>query len=173
VTDEWATEAECARARDIALMLKTYEHIQAMLGIPYENHEFGYKVSVSDKPWGDHRLYQLASAGITVDYVRHEIAKQEYLETVERSFGPMKKLYTLVEFSSTVDRELRQRWEAYQRQERFAMVGVGAGSILSIVGLAYGLMKVDTLTKGYYSKRLFIGVPAAIISLLWLLSMNW
>ena len=28
---------------------------------------------------------------------------------------------------------------------------------------SYGLLKVDTWTKGYYTKRLFLGVPAAII----------
>ena len=50
-----------------------------------------------------------------------------------------------------------------RRSERFAVVGAGAGSVLGLVGLALGLLKVDTWTKGYYSKRLFLGVPAAII----------
>ena len=49
------------------------------------------------------------------------------------------------------------------------MVGAGAGSVLGLIGLVFGLLKVDTWTKGYYTKRLFLGVPAAIIGLLALL----
>jgi hypothetical protein len=101
--------------------------------------------------------------GITIDYIRREIAQDEYLETVERSFGPMKKLYTLIEFTPAVDRELRARWDASQRQERITVVGVGAASVLGLLGMAWGLLKIDTLTRGYYTKRLFLGVPAAII----------
>ena len=42
---------------------------------------------------------------------------------------------------------------------------LGAGGVLGLLGLCYGLLKVDTWTKGYYTKRLFLGVPAAIIGL--------
>jgi hypothetical protein len=83
----------------------------------------------------------------------------------------MKKLYTLVEFTPAVDRELRARWDTYRRQERLTTVGIGAVSVLGLVGLAWGLLRVDTLTKGYYTKRLFVGVPAAIITVLLFLSL--
>jgi hypothetical protein len=75
----------------------------------------------------------------------------------------MKKLYTLIEFNPNIDRQLRQYWDSHQRKERFAVVGAGASGILGLLGLCYGLLKVDTWTKGYYTKRLFLGVPAAII----------
>jgi hypothetical protein len=162
VTDEWSSEEECERARDIGLMLKTYEHLQRLIGAPYHGFQLDHRMN-SDASWGDDRLRKLARMGITVDYARREIAKDEFLETVDRSVGPMMKLYTLVEFSPDVDRELRQRWDAYQRQENFAIVGGGAASILGLLGLIFGLLKIDTWTKGYYTKRLFLGVPAAII----------
>jgi hypothetical protein len=63
-----------------------------------------------------------------------------------------------------------RRWDELRREGRFAAVGAGAGSVLGLIGLAFGLLKVDTWTKGYYTKRLFLGVPAAIImgaTLLW------
>ena len=104
--------------------------------------------------------------GVGIDYIRREIAKDEYVETVERSFGPMKRLHTLVEFTPSVDRELRERWEAHEREERLMAVGGVGGLAVSAVGLAYGLLKIDTWTKGYYTKRLFLGVPAAIIGLI-------
>jgi hypothetical protein len=117
----------------------------------------------------DSRLAALASLGIGIDFIRREIATDEYVETAERSFGPMKKLYTLIEFSPAVDRELQARWEASRRGERVAVVGMGAASVLGILGLAWGLLKVDTATRGYYTKRLFLGVPAAIIGVVVLL----
>jgi hypothetical protein len=113
--------------------------------------------------WDDPRIKKLQAMGITAEYVEREIGKDEYLETTEHSFGPMKKLYTLVEFSPAVNRELRQRWDAIERRERFSMVGLGATGVLGLLGMVWGLLKIDTATKGYYSKRLFIGVPAVII----------
>ena len=103
--------------------------------------------------------------GIDLAYIRREIAKDEYLETVERSVGPMKNLYTLLEFSPTVDKELRMRWDELQRESHVTAIGLLSGSVLGIIGLAFGLLRIDTATKGYYSKRLFLGVPAAIIGL--------
>jgi hypothetical protein len=49
------------------------------------------------------------------------------------------------------------------------MAAFGATLVVGGLALAYGLLKVDTWTRGYYSKRLFVGVPAAIIGVVWLL----
>jgi hypothetical protein len=62
-----------------------------------------------------------------------------------------------------VDQQLLRRWEELRRGERFAVVGAGAGSVLGLLGIAFGLLKADTATKGYYTKRLFLGVPTAIM----------
>jgi hypothetical protein len=37
--------------------------------------------------------------------------------------------------------------------------------------MAWGLLKIDSWTKGYYTKRLFIGVPAVIIGIIALLAL--
>jgi hypothetical protein len=196
VTDEYATENECYEARDIYLLLKTYEHLQRLMGLPYYETMLpsiycGKHTVTSDGTevtrdgpdigkwqfddgrlvWQDSRLRQLQAMGVSLDYVQREIATDEHLETVSRSFGPMKKLYTLIEFSPAVDSDLRQRWVAYERESRLAAVGFGAGGILGLLSMVYGLLKVDTWTKGYYTKRLFLGVPAAIIGLVALLGL--
>jgi hypothetical protein len=170
ITDEWASDEEWNRARDIALMLKTYERIQHLIGAPYQGNILDHRMN-SANSWSDHRLRQLACAGITLDWVHRAIAQEEYLETVQHDFGPMKKSYTLVEFSPAVDNELRQHWRAYERRERFEMFGAGAGSVLGLIGLAYGLLRFDTYTKGYYTKPLFLGVSAAIIGALLFLTL--
>jgi hypothetical protein len=99
----------------------------------------------------------MKAMGLGSIYIRREVVPEdgEYLETVERSFGPMRKLYTQMEFTPSVDRELRERWESHQREERLAVVGAGAGGILGLLGMVYGLLKVDTWTTGYYHERLF------------------
>ena len=57
------------------------------------------------------------------------------------------------------------RWGDFERESRLTAIGLLSGSVLGMIGLVFGLLKVDTATKGYYSKRLFLGVPAAIIGL--------
>lgn len=159
VTDEFATADEAYKAADRQLLLATYNHLLRLTGQSVQ--------SLAERPLSsDSYLAEFpafTSYGVGIDYIRREIAKDEYLETVERSFGPMKKLYTLIEFSPAVDRELQAQWNAHRRQERLAVVGLGAGSVLGLLSLVWGLLKIDTWTKGYYTKRLFLGVPAAII----------
>jgi hypothetical protein len=183
-TEEYATTDECARAADVYLLLKTYEYFQQLSGMPHGENTLpsltfraqDHAIMTTDgqviyQQWGhsglwhDERILALQAMGVDLDFIRREIvpANREYYETVERSFGPMKKLYTQVEFTPSIDKELRRRWDEVRRQDRFAAVGAGAGSVLGLIGLAFGLLRVDTWTKGYYTKRLFLGVPAAIM----------
>jgi hypothetical protein len=83
----------------------------------------------------------------------------------------MKNLYTLLAFSPDVERELRTRWSEVQREGRLTVIGLLSCSVLGFVGLAFGLLKADTATKGYYSKRLFLGVPGVIIAIITLVVM--
>jgi hypothetical protein len=177
-TGPYASVDECYQAADIYLLLKTYQRLQEIVGLPLFR-DGTNKVIADDniisRPnlfWSDSRIQLLISLGIGPDYLRQEIVakdpkdndSREYIETVESSVGPMKKLYLQIEFTSAIDRELRRHWDSHARTQRFATVGVGAGSILGLLGLIFGLLKIDTWTKGYYTKRLFIGVPAAIIA---------
>lgn len=184
VTEEYSSRAECERAADVLLLLKTYEHLSQLLGNPRSEEpppsialytESGeikadgqtiYQRHGSYGEWHDYRWKMLADMGIGIDFVRREIVVPqdgEYLETVDRSAGPMHKLYTRVEFRPNVDQQLLRRWEELRRGERFAVVGAGAGSVLGLLGIVFGLLKADTATKGYYTKRLFLGVPTAIM----------
>lgn len=185
VVGDYATTEECYRATDVYLLLATHDHLMEMTGEKWLSDQSRPSLDISrnvvrsngeliivNGVVRDDRLRRLARANIGIDLVRREIAKDEYLETVDRSVGEMKKLYTLVEFTPSVDRDLRDRWIALRREDRFAAVGVGAGSILGLIGLAFGLLKIDTWTKGYYTKRLFLGVPAAIIGLVTLLAIG-
>ncbi len=187
-TDEYASVDECTRATDVYLLLKTYDRLMELRGTPVFDSSLpsltfndrmvtanGMIIISSDGGrtwnWSDHRIAFLNRLGINVDFVRREIVAKDgandaqYFETVQRSFGPMHRLYTQIEFTPSVDKELRRRWEGYARKDRLVAVGFGAGGILGLLGFVFGLLKVDTWTKGYYTKRLFLGVPAVIIGL--------
>ncbi len=169
VTDEYATIEECYRAADIQLQLATYKHLAQLVGLP--NYSDGDLHQLLDGRVTDEQLTWLADMRIGIDYIRSQIARDEYAATTERSVGPMMKLYTLIEFTPAIDRELRQHWEVHERRDRFIMLGAGASSILALMVCVFGLLKIDTWTKGYYSKRLFLGVPAAIIGVWFLIAM--
>ncbi len=49
--------------------------------------------------------------------------------------------------------------------------GLLAAAVLGLLGAVYGLLKIDTWTKGYYTKRLFLGVPAVIMAIIGLIAL--
>jgi hypothetical protein len=75
----------------------------------------------------------------------------------------MKQLYVLMSFDEDADQYLLKRWTDVYRIDRLIAVAAGAGAVVGLMSLFYGLLKLDTWTRGYYTKRLFIGVPAAIM----------
>jgi hypothetical protein len=101
---------------------------------------------------------------ISIDYILSELCPEEdYIETVRHSFGEMKKAHALVEFSPQQDELLLDRWRSYARRANVAAVAILSSCVVGGLAFVYGLLKVDTWTRGYYTKRLFLGVPAAII----------
>jgi len=185
-SDEYATADECYRAADVYLLIKTFDHVRELQGLPYTDSQLpnvtfqngmiladGRPIATgSHNPqWIDSRIRYLNDLGVGLDYIRREVVakdsntgeSREFLESVDRSVGPMKKLYMQMEFNPAIDNQLMEQISAYMRQSRIGMVGVGAASVLLLLTTVWGLLKVDTATKGYYSKWLFVGVPAMII----------
>jgi hypothetical protein len=165
VAGDYETADECYQVADELLYAATWDHLQQLTAREPSPGRARSLDSASGLVQAPLARMVLQNMGIGIDYIRRQIVPEqgEYLETVERSFGPMKKLYTQLEFTPSVDRELRERWEARERDKRLMAVGGLGGLVVGIVGLAYGLLKIDTWTKGYYTKRLFLGFGAAII----------
>ncbi|MBA4106607.1 MAG: hypothetical protein C0485_12690 [Pirellula sp.] len=108
----------------------------------------------------------LADLGLGGDYVRRELCTDEYVDVIDSSVGEMRKTYSLVEFNEAQDALLIDRARSYSRQEGLLDVTLIGGGVLASIATLFGLLKVDTWTRGYYTKRLFLGVPAAIITVL-------
>jgi hypothetical protein len=109
---------------------------------------------------------ELALMGITDGYMIRELLTDQYVEDVEASFGLTKTAWGLVEFSETQDVHLLNAWRNYARRDRIKYTVLLAVGTVSVLGALFALLKIDTWTRGYYTKRLFLGVPAAIIGLM-------
>jgi len=111
----------------------------------------------------------LDQLGLGLDFVLREICHEEWVESTERSYAEMKIVHVQLEFDAAVNKQLRTAIRDYQRESRITQVGGIAGLSLGGLALLFGLLKMDTWTRGDYTKRLFLGVPAVIIALLTLI----
>jgi hypothetical protein len=109
--------------------------------------------------------------GVSHATVVREMLADQFVETTQASVGEMKTAWALLEFDQADDQRLLKAWQTYARRDGIAITAVGSLLVLGALGLVYGLISVDTWTRGYYTKRLFIGVPAAIIGLLLFVAM--
>jgi hypothetical protein len=122
---------------------------------------------------GRHSVYvpDCESLGIGIEYILSELCpEKEYIETVSTSVGDMKRAHALLEFTPPQDEFLVDRWRDFARVESVRVVAILSGLVLAGLAFVYGLIRLDTWTRGYYTKRLFIGVPAVIIAVLALLT---
>jgi hypothetical protein len=104
-------------------------------------------------------------------YIDRELLTDQYVEVSDTSVGPMKTAWGLLEFTPQQDQQLVDAWKRYARREGLAKTSLAAVLVLMLLGGVFALLKIDTWTRGYYTKRLFIGVPAAIIAVIVLLAM--
>lgn len=110
----------------------------------------------------------LGELGIGGDFVRREHCTDEFVDAIETSVGEMARVHVLLEFNETQDRFLVDCMRRHARRGGLITTMLIAASVLGCVAMTFGLLKADTWTRGYYTKRLFLGVPAAIISLFFL-----
>jgi hypothetical protein len=108
------------------------------------------------------------AVGMSDAQIFREFVADEYFEKYDASVGEMLKAHALLQFGAKQDQLLVDYWKRWMRRGRVESVVIL--SSFAVMGLAFvfGLLKIDTWTRGYYTKRLFFGVPAAIIGLFFL-----
>jgi hypothetical protein len=149
-SDPFVTEAECRRQLESELLPKVVSNRLEQL-LPSKVHR---KVQIGD----------LAQYGIGLDFILREICVDEFTATVETSVGPMKKVHVLMEFGQWEDNALISKWMRHEGDIRLARFGKIAGLSLTGLALAWGLLRFDTYSRGYYSKQLLGGGVLAIIA---------
>ena len=171
VAGDYSTTQECLEATKERVILAVWEHLQALVGnynavaIPIGISDNG-ELSAEDRNRYHHAMNTFSRMDLTYGYIQGEIITNQYLEEVERSVGKMQRIHTQLEFTRAVDSHLKGRWVAKEQSWRVGAVSAVAAVSLGLVTFVWGLLKVDTMTKGYYSKRLFLGIPLLITGLI-------
>lgn len=124
-----------------------------------------------------HRPNSARFFGVSDAELAKRFLRDEHWETTEASVGRMKTLYTLLEIDSGDGEWLVKSWQQKlaesQREESHDVLSFLAVGTMLLLGTVFGLLKTDEWTQGKYTKRLLIGVPAAIIgSVLLLVILN-
>jgi hypothetical protein len=155
-SDPFATEEEARRQLDERMNELVLDRAITLSRASFDGNRFG--------------VPNLEKLGLGGDYVRRELCTDEFVDTVDSSVGDMKKSYVLLEFNESQDSLLVDRAKSYARREGIVDTTLAASLVFGAVATLFGLLKIDTWTRGYYTKRLFLGVPAAIITVLTLLA---
>ncbi|MES1213861.1 MAG: hypothetical protein ABUL64_04665 [Singulisphaera sp.] len=107
-----------------------------------------------------------ASKSVTIPpaYVHDHLVKGRYDETVDTSVGPMINAYARLSFDRRA-RATLQRLERDARVEhRLLEVSGGAAVVLLVLGAIFGYLKLDTMTRGYYTRRLQLTAAVVILT---------
>ncbi len=94
----------------------------------------------------DERLAELSDTDLALDanYIRDNLVKQWYTETVEASFGPMYQLHALVVFDDRVQRELESLVRTARVAGRLKYAAAGTVVTLLLLGGVYSILKKGT-----------------------------
>jgi hypothetical protein len=171
VSDRWSTENECDKQLREKLIVAVAQSVGELMDA-----EFPYYMDEGNRTWAARsrlRDLDLSMSDIQKTMVakRHlenyELAPVEGLEAIDLT---MKRKFLLLEFDKSTQVDIEERWKAAEHRAQardaeealFVVCGLGA-IVLAVLGLIYGLLRFDTATKGYYTKRLLIGVGAVTI----------
>ncbi|MEX0712788.1 MAG: hypothetical protein WD278_10590, partial [Pirellulales bacterium] len=103
----------------------------------------------------------------TTDIHRLRIVDKEWIESKYDPFrvpNTMHTLHALLRFDSRVSREIDQLYNQQLRGRRLAYTASGAGLLLGVLATFFGYLKLDTLSRGYYSRRLRFAAAAMILT---------
>ena len=104
------------------------------------------------------------SVKLSPSFIHEHIVRGEWLEQAEFSFGPMYNLHELLEFHPSVAQEIERQYRASQVSGRLAHTGVATALALGLIGVLFSYLKLDTLSRGYYTWRLRVAAGAVILA---------
>jgi hypothetical protein len=77
----------------------------------------------------------------------------------------MNQVHAQLAFDDQFREEIEARWSEIRSRSRLLQTGMGASIVLLMLGSLYGYFRLDTATRGYYTRRLQFGTAAAILAL--------
>lgn len=89
---------------------------------------------------------------------------EEPYQSETPGLGPMVRVHALLMFDDAARRQIEQRHRDSMVESRLAYTGTIAGLALAVLAALFGYLKLDTLTRGYYSGRLKAAAGAVILA---------
>jgi len=173
VSDPFSTDRECQGQLDDRMMGITCQYIDDLLGTGRHSD------SGDPMPDAQRARRRLARMKITPAYLRRTVCTDEYHEYVETpvnelagaDMGRMRRIHLLMEFGDDVRTDIKDRWREAELVGRLSAVGGGVALLMGCVAIVFGYLKLDTATKGYYTRRLQLVAGLVTIALLGVLAM--
>lgn len=102
---------------------------------------------------------------VPLPYIHEHIVKQEWEEHPVASFGPMVRLHVLMEFDQNDRDYIKDLHQQALVAERLKYTAVATGGLFALLATVFGYLKLDTLTRGYYTGRLRMAAALTILAL--------
>lgn len=117
----------------------------------------------------DYAQSEFGSAELVIDGdLLQRIVQEEHVQHVPREVaGETVRLYrvwALVAFDDAVRGELRHRWRAAEVRQRLRYTAGLLVLLLTGLTSVFGYLKLDTMTRGYYSARLKLAAAAVLLA---------
>ncbi len=118
-----------------------------------------------------------ANLYVSPEYLRQKVVKQQHTESVRRQFnGPagfddpgtithVQETWARLEYGPEVQRELKLMWDQHVAERRLWQVGGVGALVMGVLASALGYLRLDTATKGFYTRTLRWGAAGVILAL--------
>lgn len=146
----WASRRECERELEHQLKKEVDAYINDYLGNPQAARLIGYDLETIQK-----------------QFVSSDPAHVYSGTLVSPTVGEMREEVRLVVIDEQDQRDIAEHWRRVVATSRLASSGLIGAGLLGLLAVAYGFLKADTATRGFYTGRLqllSLAVVAAMIA---------
>jgi hypothetical protein len=105
------------------------------------------------------------SVDLDMSYIHDHIVRDEWMERREQTIETMTYLHELLEFDQAANRAIDASYKQTVVRGRLVYTAVSGGALLGLLSIVFGYLKLDTLTRGYYTGRLRLTAATAILAL--------
>jgi hypothetical protein len=104
---------------------------------------------------------------IPLSYIHDHIIRDRYVQEFESetaAVNTMVNLHVRLAFDGRTRAQLKRMYREAQVESRLLEVAGGAAAVLLVLATVFGYLKLDTLTRGYYTRRLQLAAAVVILT---------
>jgi hypothetical protein len=100
-------------------------------------------------------------------YIQDHLVKDRYVQEFQSdtpTVGAMVNLHARLGFDRRIKTQMQRMHRDADVENRLLSVVGGAGAVLLVLGTLFGYLKLDTMTRGYYTRRLQFAAAIVILT---------